>query len=188
MLAFDSSFCWQQSLLRLRLMLEDCRHAATFQRSPSSPLGWVLSHQCEIYILLEACFLKMCWTKYIILWWCPLCTPAVSNPLTWNVRFTDRKSEKRQFFLLYVIVVASICSAHRHGKVGASIWMGRCVSTDEQKLFNLRLLLLFDISLYRGTPSVRQTIPADKQQAASDWLSPHSLGTMSASGYIENLA
>ena len=32
------------------------------------------------------------------------------------------------------------------------------------------------------------TMRAHKQQAVSDWLNPHSLGTMSAFGYIENLA
>ena len=29
---------------------------------------------------------------------------------------------------------------------------------------------------------------AHKLQAVSDWLNPHSVGTMSAFGYIENLA
>ena len=32
------------------------------------------------------------------------------------------------------------------------------------------------------------TIRAHKQEAVSDWLNPHSLGTMSAFGCIENLA
>ena len=34
----------------------------------------------------------------------------------------------------------------------------------------------------------RHAMRARKQQAVSDWLNPHSLGTMSAFGCIENLA
>ncbi len=39
-----------------------------------------------------------------------------------------------------------------------------------------------------GEHRKRHTTRAHKQEADSDWLNPHSLGTMSASGCIENLA
>ena len=34
----------------------------------------------------------------------------------------------------------------------------------------------------------RHAVCAHKPQAVSDWFNPHSLGTMSAFGYIDNLA
>ena len=39
-----------------------------------------------------------------------------------------------------------------------------------------------------GEPRKRHARRAHKTQAISDWLNPNSLGTMSAFGYIENLA
>ena len=39
-----------------------------------------------------------------------------------------------------------------------------------------------------GEHRTRQTVRAHNAQAVSDWLHPLSLGTMSASAYIENLA
>ena len=37
-------------------------------------------------------------------------------------------------------------------------------------------------------PGKRHATRAHRQEAVSDWLNPHSLGTMSAFGCIENLA
>ncbi len=37
-------------------------------------------------------------------------------------------------------------------------------------------------------PGKRHALRAHMQEAATDWLNPLSLGTMSASAYIENLA
>ena len=37
-------------------------------------------------------------------------------------------------------------------------------------------------------PGKRHAMHAHRQEAVSDWLNPHSLGTMSALGYIENLS
>ncbi len=37
-------------------------------------------------------------------------------------------------------------------------------------------------------PGKRHALRAHMQEAATDWLNPISLGTMSASAYIENLA
>ena len=39
-----------------------------------------------------------------------------------------------------------------------------------------------------GKPGKRHDVRAHKPEAVSDWLNPISLGTMSASAYIENLA
>ena len=39
-----------------------------------------------------------------------------------------------------------------------------------------------------GEPGKRHATRAHRQEAISDWLNPHSLGTMSAFGCIENLA
>ena len=39
-----------------------------------------------------------------------------------------------------------------------------------------------------GKHGKRHAIRAHKPQAVSDWLNPHSFGTMSAFGCIENLA
>ena len=39
-----------------------------------------------------------------------------------------------------------------------------------------------------GEHGKRHETRAHKQKAVSDWLNPHSLGTMSAFGCIENLA
>ena len=39
-----------------------------------------------------------------------------------------------------------------------------------------------------GKHGKRHAMRAYKRQAVSDWLNPNSLGTMSAFGYIENLA
>ena len=39
-----------------------------------------------------------------------------------------------------------------------------------------------------GEHGERHDMRAHKPQAVSDWLNPHSLGTMSAIGCIENLA
>ena len=38
-----------------------------------------------------------------------------------------------------------------------------------------------------GEPGKRHNVRAQLQDAVSDWLNPFSLGTMSASAYIENL-
>ena len=39
-----------------------------------------------------------------------------------------------------------------------------------------------------GEPGKRHDVHAHQPEAVSDWLNPLSLGTMSASAYIENLA
>ena len=39
-----------------------------------------------------------------------------------------------------------------------------------------------------GEAGKRHAMRAHRQEAVSDWLNPHSLGTMSAFGCIENLA
>ena len=39
-----------------------------------------------------------------------------------------------------------------------------------------------------GQPEKRHNVRAQQQEAVSDWLIPVSLGTMSASAYIENVA
>ena len=39
-----------------------------------------------------------------------------------------------------------------------------------------------------GQPEKRHNVRAQQQDAASDWLTPLTLGTMSASANIENLA
>ena len=44
------------------------------------------------------------------------------------------------------------------------------------------------ISSIAGEPGKRHSTRVHKQEAVSDWLNPHSLGTMSAFGCIDNLA
>ena len=39
-----------------------------------------------------------------------------------------------------------------------------------------------------GQPKKRHYVRAQQQEAVSDWLKPLSLGTMSASAYIEDVA
>ena len=39
-----------------------------------------------------------------------------------------------------------------------------------------------------GEHGKRHVMRAHKPQSVSDWMNPHSLGTMSAFGYIDNLA
>ena len=39
-----------------------------------------------------------------------------------------------------------------------------------------------------GQPEKRHNVRAQQQEDLSDWLNPFSLGTMSASAYIENVA
>ena len=39
-----------------------------------------------------------------------------------------------------------------------------------------------------GQPENGHNVRAQQQEAVSDWLNPFSLGTMSASAYIENVA
>ena len=39
-----------------------------------------------------------------------------------------------------------------------------------------------------GEPEKRHDVRAHQPEAVSDWLNPLSLGTMSASAYVENLA
>ena len=39
-----------------------------------------------------------------------------------------------------------------------------------------------------GQPEKRHNVRAQLQEAVSDWLNPFSLGTMSASAYIDNVA
>ena len=39
-----------------------------------------------------------------------------------------------------------------------------------------------------GQPEKRHNVRAHQQEAVADWLNPFSLGTMSASAYIENVA
>ena len=39
-----------------------------------------------------------------------------------------------------------------------------------------------------GQAEKRHNVCAQQQEAMSDWLNPFSLGTMSASAYIENVA
>ena len=39
-----------------------------------------------------------------------------------------------------------------------------------------------------GEPGKRHNVREQQQEAVSNWLNPFSLGTMSASAYIENLA
>ena len=54
-----------------------------------------------------------------------------------------------------------------------------------------KILLLYISSLsiaIAGEPGKRYATRAHRQKAVSDWLNPHSLGTMSAFGCIENLA
>ena len=39
-----------------------------------------------------------------------------------------------------------------------------------------------------GQPEKRHYVRAQQQEVVSDWLTPSSLGTMSASAYIDNVA
>ena len=48
--------------------------------------------------------------------------------------------------------------------------------------------LLPDAIAVTGKHGKRHVMRAHKQQAVSDWLNPHSLGTMSNVGYVDNLA
>ena len=51
-----------------------------------------------------------------------------------------------------------------------------------------KMLLLTSPSLVMaGEPEKRPYVRAHEQEVGSDWLNPPSLGTMSASAYIENL-
>ena len=54
-----------------------------------------------------------------------------------------------------------------------------------------RMLHLYISSPYlavAGKHVKRHTVCAHKPHAASDWLNPHYLGTMSSLGYIDNLS
>ena len=53
-----------------------------------------------------------------------------------------------------------------------------------------RVCVMKNYCVYISSPSLakRHASRAHKQEAVSDWLNPHSLGTMSAFGCIENLA
>ena len=52
----------------------------------------------------------------------------------------------------------------------------------------MRHLYKFTISHVAMEPGKRHALRAHIPEAATDWLNPLSLGTMSASAYIENLA
>ena len=52
----------------------------------------------------------------------------------------------------------------------------------------IRHLYKFTISHYGMKPGKRHALRAHIPEASTDWLNPLSLGTMSASAYIENLA
>ena len=52
-----------------------------------------------------------------------------------------------------------------------------------------KILRLYSPSLaVAGEPGKRHNVRAHEPEAVSDWLNPFSLGTMSASAYIVNLA
>ena len=62
--------------------------------------------------------------------------------------------------------------------------MANCVCV-MKKILRFKLLQ----SLYKfNIPGKRHATRARRQEAVSDWLNPHSLGTMSAFGCIENFA
>ena len=58
-------------------------------------------------------------------------------------------------------------------------------------LYVMKRMLHFCINLpslaVAGKHGKRRAMRAHRAQAVSDWLNPHSLGTMLAFGYIENL-
>ncbi len=67
--------------------------------------------------------------------------------------------------------------------------MANCVSVMTKMLF----LYNFTITCHGGPRAAvehgkRHVLRAHMPEAATDWLNPLSFGTMSASGYIENLA
>ena len=59
-----------------------------------------------------------------------------------------------------------------------------CVMTKILRFVCISLPFLAIVSEHRKRHNTR----AHEQEAVSDWLNPHSLGTMSAFGCIENLA
>ena len=63
------------------------------------------------------------------------------------------------------------------------VWMANCVCV-MTKLLRLSSPSLAIAGEHRKRPNTR----AHKQEVVSDWLNPHSLGTMSALWCIENLA
>ena len=60
--------------------------------------------------------------------------------------------------------------------------MANCVSV------MIQMLPLFNYLAMGDKPGKRHDVRAHSAEAVSDWLKPLSLGTMSASAYIENLA
>ena len=64
-----------------------------------------------------------------------------------------------------------------------------CLREDKNTAFQLCINLICSPSLaIASIENVTLSTRAHKQEAVSDWLNPHSLGTMSAFGCIENLA
>ena len=62
--------------------------------------------------------------------------------------------------------------------------MANCVSV----MIKMLPLFNFTISFHGKEPGKRHDVHAHYPEAVYDWLTPLSLGTMSASAYIENLA
>ena len=65
--------------------------------------------------------------------------------------------------------------------------MANCVSVMTTML-SLYIYLTSPSLAMTGEPEKRHNVRAQQHESVPDWLNPFSLGTMSASAYIENVA
>ena len=70
------------------------------------------------------------------------------------------------------------------GRYVTWLWMANCVPRDDKNTAFVEL----HYPLPYQTSLTRHNVRAQQQEGTSDFLNPFSLGTMSASAYIDNLA
>ena len=69
-----------------------------------------------------------------------------------------------------------------------TVWLLRNLTLDGKLSLECCIFISSRFLAIAGKHGKRHAMPAHKQQAVSDWLTPHSLGTISAFGSIANLA
>ena len=109
--------------------------------------------------------------------------------LTWPA-YDDGRKRENSSARKHRIIVASTCRRSvEFGRYVTWLWVANCVSVMTKML---HFICITSLSLaMAGQPEKRHNMRAQQQDSVSDWLNqtrPFSLGTMSASAYIENAA
>ena len=111
------------------------------------------------------------------------CQCFTAARLTWPAYVNSRKLENRSVCKDRIIVASTCRRSVQFGCYIACLWMANCVSV----MVKLRHLFNFTVSC-NVIQAWKTSRCAHYPEAVSDWLNPLSLGTMSASAYIYNLA